>query len=140
MGYRKKSKTYTLKWAVDHELHGLEVVLKGLTVARMLEMSSKASTLAEDPGAASVTDTEDMFRTFARSLVSWNLEDDEGISVPATYEGVTGQDLDFILDLITTWMEAVAGVDPTSPPDSGSGEPALEASLQMEALSPSLLS
>lgn len=149
MGYRKKAKTYHLTWAEDNELHGLEVSLKGLTVAKILSLGSSASAVTTDAKGAltgGTAEAEDMFETFASSLVRWNLEDEEGIPVPATFDGVKSQDFDFILDLIITWMEAVAGTgrdkggDSPLSESSDSGLAALEASLQMATSSPSPVS
>lgn len=149
MGYRKQAKTYNLSWADDHELHGLEVSLKGLTVAKILSLGSSASAVTTDAKGAltgGTAEAEDMFATFASALVRWNLEDEDGTPVPATFDGVKAQDFDFILDLIITWMEAVAGTGRDKGGDSplnggsGSGRAALEESLPMETLSPSLVS
>jgi len=137
-GYRKKPKTYTLTWAEDHEYHGLEVSLKGLTVAKMLDIGRSASAVTTDAQGTlteGTDETRDMFETFASCLVRWNLETD----------GVTTQEFPFILDLVVTWMEAVAGTggsnskggDSPLSETSSSGLAALEASLRMDPLSPS---
>lgn len=153
MGYRKKAKTYNLNWAPGHELHGLEVSLRGLTVAKVFAIGNSASAFTTDAKGALTTGsdaTEDMFQTFAGCLQRWNLEDEDGTPIPATMEGIATQDFEFILELIVTWMEAVSSVtgnkageggeggDSPLPASSDSGLAALEASLPMEALSPSL--
>jgi hypothetical protein len=147
-GYRKKPKTYTLTWAEDHEYHGLEVSLKGLTVAKMLDIGRSASAVTTDAQGTlteGTDETRDMFETFASCLVRWNLETEDGEPVPATFDGVTTQEFPFILDLVVTWMEAVAGTggsnskggDSPLSETSSSGLAALEASLRMDPLSPS---
>src|SRR5258708_7015495 len=110
-GYRRKPKIYALTWAEDHELHGLEVSMKGMSVAKMLDLTEKASALTGKDAAAgerSDSGADSMFRDFARFLVEWNLEDDKGKPVPATYAGIVSQDVEFILEIVTSWMEAIA--------------------------------
>ena len=138
-GFRKKSQLYTLKWAEGQELAGLEVVTKGLTIDRLNSILPLAESL-QDTGRSlpdKMAEADKLFRSFARSLVSWNLEDEDGNPVPATYEGVADQDFDFALKLILVWVDSVAGVDIPLPPSSASGASALEGSLPMAPLSPS---
>lgn len=138
-GYRRKAKLYTLKWAEGHELHGLEVTCKGLTVERMLSLVSLAAGLQGGDVAGKLGEAEKLFRSFARCLVGWNLEDEDGAPVPATYDGIAAQDLDFVTGLVTTWIDAVASVGSPLPPSSDGGPPSAPAlSMPMEPLSPSL--
>lgn len=138
-GYRRKPKTYTLRWADDHELAGLEVVMRGLTIEKLIDFQAKADRVSEDKSQEGM---EPMFRSFAKSLISWNLEDEDGQPVPATYKGVVVQDVEFVLDVVMSWVDSVASVrgDSPLPETSGSGLAALEASLTMEPLSASPVS
>lgn len=133
MGY-KRSKLYHLKWEEGHELHGLEVTTRGLSVELMLNLAGKAAALAE---GASTEGAQEVFQAFARRLVAWNLEDSDGAPVPATCESVMAQDMDIMLALILSWMEAIASVAPPLPAASSNGSSSLEGSLPMAPLSPS---
>ncbi len=143
MGYQRPAKTYVLKWAEGHELHGLEVTVTGLSVERMLALTGLAAALTGGGDvAAKLSEADKLFRSFARCLISWNLEDENGLPVPAAYEGIAAQDLPFVTALVTTWIDAVAGLDNPLPRPSLNGgttatEPGMEASLPMGALSPS---
>ena len=137
-----KRKVYKLKWPEGHDLHGLEVATKGLSVEATFEMASLAAGLAaESSTEAKVATANKLFAGFADRLVSWNLQEDDGSPVPATLAGVQDQDMSFMISLISTWMDAVSSVDTPLPPASANGQsPAPEASLPMEALLPSLQS
>jgi len=145
MGYQRK--TYTLTWPEGHELHGLEVTTKGLPVKKMFGLVTLAGQLSGDDAtvAEKVAIAEELFAGFADRLVAWNLDDDDGVPVPATLDGVSDQDFDFMTGLIMTWMDAVASVDiplpkPSPPGATMATEPPLVGSIPVETLSPSPLS
>lgn len=135
-GYKRK--TYKLKWPEGHDLHGLEVTTKGLSVEATFELASLAAGLGSDAATEEKVKTANLlFAGFAARLVSWNLEDDD-TPVPATLEGVQDQDMGFMISLITTWMDAVSSVDSPLPGGSANGQAtAPEASLPTESLLPS---
>jgi|SRR5712664_3947717 len=143
MGYQRK--LYVLKWPDGHELAGLEVTTKGLPVKKLFKLTALGEQLSGDTNAATkVAAANELFAAFAERLVSWNLEDD-GTPVPATLEGVTDQDMDFMIGLVMTWMDEVASVDIPLPQPSPNGVssatgPDMAASVPMETLSPSQLS
>ncbi len=139
--YERPPKRYVLKFE-DHP--GLEVVMKGLPVGEFLELAQMAGrlqgrnllALSGEELAGAIEATDGLFAKFAAALVSWNL-DENGQPVPATVDGVRSQDLDFILELLLAWMDAVVAVDtPLPQPANGQGT-SLEASMPMETLSAS---
>lgn len=132
-GYEPKPKTYRLRFE-DHE--GLEVEATSLTIGEFLNVSKLADAVGGGGTDESVTD---LLATFARHLVKWNVTS-RGKPVPATFDGVKTQHLDFILEIILAWMGAIASVDTPLPPQLNGGGTSLEASLPMDALSPSLAS
>lgn len=151
MGYKRAKKIYRLKFE-DPEMEGLEVDTTGASIDEFTALTDLTDlsefavdgveitkeNLAQVAGAAAKVD--DLFRAFAKHLVSWNLEDDgsdgDAIPVPATFEGVKSQDAEFILELIAAWMEAVGGVSGPKDRRSNGGKPSLAASIPMETLSP----
>jgi hypothetical protein len=138
VGYKRK--LYTLKWGEDHELHGLEVTTKGLSIEKLVELMKLAASIPAEKDVETAAATGGrLFGEFAKRLVAWNLEEDDGAPVPATAEGVADQDFDFMLGVVTAWMDAVASVDTPLPKSSPNGRAqAPEVSLPMEPLSPSL--
>lgn len=129
MGYKRKAKTFDLVFTSkeDEEFDGLEIVMKGLSIKAYLKIASMADS------AAVGGELGDLLHGFADALVSWNLEDDNG-PVAADFDGVSAQDLDFIMKLITHWLKAAAGVGDELGKGSDSGVTSLEASMPMENL------
>lgn len=133
MGYKPKRKTYHLNFAsTDYE--GLQVSIRGLNTGQYMDLF-EAKTEAETGG-----ETNRLLTIMASRLVSWNVEDDDDMPVPATLDGIKTQDLDFNLAIVNAWTTAMAGVPvPLEQPSTG-GESSLEASIPMDVLSPSLAS
>ncbi|WP_406418060.1 hypothetical protein [Streptomyces sp. NBC_01614] len=127
MGYRPGRRIYNLDFTgTDYE--GLEVSMRGLTVGEELELDDLRST---EGGGRRV------FELMTGLLQSWNVEDDQGQKVPATFEGVCSQDSTFIMTILTNLQTAASGVPDPLPQTSPTGGPSLEVSIPMEPLSPS---
>jgi hypothetical protein len=135
MGFRPEPKVYKLKWEPGHDLHGLEVEAESVSVDEFVRIQQLAR-LAQNPREDTEDSTSAFLDAFAINLNSWNLEDKHG-PVPATREGIGSQKFDLMLDIILAWMDAIAGVDPTSQRDSNAGQSNQEQSLQLGSLSQS---
>lgn len=122
MGYRKERTLYKLVFP-DHD--GLTVRARSVELGKFLAMTE----LAEKDDTASI---RAMIECFAEALHDWNLETEEGEPVPATLEGVLGQELDFVLTIIDVWMDAIGGVDPALKAPLNGGPTSLVASLPMD--------
>jgi hypothetical protein len=134
MGYIRERKVYRLRFE-DPEMEGLVVQARSAPVGQFIGLAKLAN-----PGTTvrpeDMEQVDELFRSFAGCLVDWNLEDEQGTPVPATLEGLYTQEIDFILQIIFAWIEAVAGVaGPLGQPSSDGGR-SLEQSIPMEALSP----
>lgn len=138
MGYRREAIQYKLVFD-DPSMEGLEVTTKSVSSGRLLKLM-KLADLAGSAGkkrqftADDARAVESLFNGFASALVSWNLEDEKGEPVPPTLEGVQEQDFDFVLSIIMSWIEAVAGVSSDLGKDSSSGVSFPEGSLPMDPL------
>ncbi len=130
MGFRKKTKPVILTFAGDPDLDGLEVHVRGKSLGEYLEIIGL--TESDIDGPALVRQLEE----FAKSLISWNLEEEEdGSPVPATRDAVFALDKDMALKIATRWMERLEGVVDTPLPESSpAGEPSPVASIPMETL------
>lgn len=144
MGYKREKKIYKLTFAdKDNEFEGLEVRCHSLTIGemrRLLRLSSLQGKLVDDLTPEEVGAVDEVFVLFAKKLVSWNLEDEEGKPVPATLEGVESQDGDFINVIIEVWMTNVVGITGPLAQSSTDGMQSVAPSIPMEALSPNLSS
>ncbi|TDC47637.1 hypothetical protein E1281_25895 [Actinomadura sp. KC345] len=132
MGYRRKAKLITLKFA-DPEYIGFECVVKSLPVKQFLKLAALQD-------SEEVEAVEALLQMFTRALVRWNLEDDDGRPVPTTYDAVAELDFDFVMDLIDRWTAAMGGVDEDLGKGSTSGQSFPEVSIPTELLSPSPVS
>lgn len=112
MGYRKIPTIHTLTEFEGNE--GLIVRMKGMSFGKIRRLMSA---LSED------TNDQDSMEAIAKhvvdSLVSWNLEDDNG-PVPETLEGLDSLDFDLVLDIVNAWLAKMTGPNE----DLGKGSPA----------------
>lgn len=110
MGYRRVPVIHTLDEIEGEE--GLVVRVKSISfgkVRRLLKLM--------DDDTADVMD--EISAQLVEALVSWNLEDEDEQPVPATAEGIEGQDFGLVMAIVNTWLSKITGVDD----DLGKGSP-----------------
>jgi len=114
----------TIDFEPEHELHGLEVKVRRISVQEFIEMEE----ILEGKDLLPKIDA------FAKVLLSWNLENAKGKAVPATSAGLRSMDLQFTLMLLRAFSEVVSGVPRPLDVSSQRGGPdlAVEASIPME--------
>lgn len=115
MGYKSRPRTFLLSFE-DEEYKGLEIEMKGLSVAGFLTLAKVTSS---DNQTQEQVGT--MFRLFSTGLKSWNMEDEDGTPLPPTYDSVLTLDSDFVIHVVASWMEGMAGVDKELGKGSDSG-------------------
>jgi len=147
MGYKKPEKVFVLQFK---DMDGLEVKAKGATVgqlANIVELADRARNVSD--GVKALSEVIELFRVFGSKLVSWNLETEEGEPVslePLEISGqretpteacvrvVMDQDLDFALEIVYAWIDALVGTSDPLERSLPSGELSLEESIPMETL------
>lgn len=129
MGYRRIPTIYTFDSIPGED--GLIVRMKSIRFGKL----RKLLVLTDDDSADETAVTE-IVKLVAESLVSWNLEEEDGTPVPATFEGLDDQELDFIMKLVDAWTDRMTGSDGPGDlgKDSTSGEKFPGQPLTMEAL------
>lgn len=134
MGFNATISHVTIRFAEDHKYHGAEARLRGMSFTAYMAATGLDGGEGEDIAAS--------MKRFVESLVSWNLEDDQGRPIPATTDGLKQVDQALARALQGAYVDALVGVHDADPlPESStSGEPSLVESIPMEALSPSLAS
>jgi hypothetical protein len=123
MGFKKQSTLFKLEFE-DPSYSGLEVTAKSVPTGDFLDLMEAAARMdltSKDLSPEDLKAVRILVNGFASALVSWNLEDDDDKPVPANVEGVRAQELDFVLPIITAWMDAVAGVSSSLGKESNSG-------------------
>ena len=92
MGFVYGGSTYVIKFEEGHDLHGLEVRLRSLSVGEFLKLTSPD----EDRDSVDAT-----FRLLAEHLVSWNLELPETGEVPNTYDGIRQLPVELAMQIVS---------------------------------------
>ena len=114
MGFRPKRDTKILKF-VDGELAGLEVEVRDISTADMLDLM-----LVVEKGTHSKTIRETA-RALAGVVTGWNVEDDDGQAVPVSEAALLDLPLSCLTELCQAWFRTVSGtVTPGSPLDVSS--------------------
>ena len=131
--FRRERKLYQLNFE-DPELDGFECVMSGVSLERFVDITALAAEL-ETPEGRTKENIEAQFTTLAGSMVSWNLDDDDGKPISCDYEGLRVQDFDFVMKIMLGWMQALASVPKDSNSDSPSGEISPEQSLGLASVS-----
>ncbi|MFD5564531.1 hypothetical protein [Kitasatospora griseola] len=136
MGYKPKKKGYRLRFE-DPDMDGLVVDVRGLKTGPYLEFQAARAT-REAGGTAAQGATELMLQMFADAIIEWNLDGDDDQPLPPTMDGLKTLDLDFTMDIINAWMDAINGVSAPLPQTSTDGSTSVEASIPMDVPSASL--
>jgi hypothetical protein len=128
VGFREPS-TIKLTFDEGDEYHGLEVRVRGMSIADFMESSGMDG---GDGDGASAT-----MQRFYKHLVSWNLEDENEQPVPVA--DAPNRDSRMIRRLNNAWIQALTGVHDADPlPESStSGETSPAPVIPMAPLSES---
>lgn len=125
-GYKRKRKMYRLDFA-GTEWDGLEVRVRGLTTGEYLQLVQLSVSNKEGD-----SETEGMLKMFASHLVSWNLEDDDGMPIGTSFEDIKENDFTMNMAIISAWTDALAGVPEKVEKKSEAGDLPLLASIPTE--------
>lgn len=124
MGYKKVPVIHTLNSIKDED--GLIVRLKSISFGKVRQLIRLTD--SEDDSSM-----DEIAKMFLASLVSWNLEDEDG-PVPTTIEAVEEQDFDFIMKIVHAWLDTMTGTGEELGKDSSGGEKFPGRPLTMELL------
>lgn len=136
MGYVRQRKVYRLRFD-DEEMNGLEVRAKSVPLGTFLDLVKLMDLDTRSISGSDAGKLDELFEGFAGALVDWNLEEPEGVPVPATFEGLKSQDTDFSLYIVRAWVGALSQIPDFLPPGSSNGGRSLELEMPMESRSPS---
>ena len=117
MGYRREPTIYHLTFTA---YPGLEVDAKSVSVDEYLKVAALADEMQARPDEKQV---QELFAWFAKRLVRWNLEDEDGKPVPPTVKGLMSQELPFVMSIVMAWVNKVVGVPAPLRNASGAGAP-----------------
>jgi hypothetical protein len=139
VGYKVRNKVLKLVFE-DPEMDGLEVRARSLPLGVFMDRFAKVPTNVTDPRKLTAEERAsswDVISVFADVLVSWNLEDEHDQPIPATLAGLKTLELDFAMQILHAYMDAVGGVDAPLAGSSTAGETSVAGSIPMVPLSES---
>ena len=96
MGWKNTTRTYRIKFPENHEFHGLEFKVDGLTIKEYIEYqrSPEATILNE----------------FYKRVISTTAEDEDGNPIPVTVEGLQTIDASAMVTSAIAWMRKAGGI------------------------------
>lgn len=127
MGYRKKINVITID--LNDKYEGLVVRMKSPTLGKLRKLMSMIDRDKLDSDMIG-----GVIDLIASHLLSWTLEDEEGVELPVNSEEVGDLDLPMLMDIAYGWIGKVSNVDDDLGKDSPSGEQFPGQPATMEAL------
>jgi hypothetical protein len=130
--WTRRSPVKILQFA-DGDLAGLVIRVRAVSVGALQELLTKLDELSNMEAMPYIA------RSLADHLIGWNIDDENGDPVPATYEGILSLDPAELAEIGRAWMQSVSGAVPVDSPlgeSSPSGVPSAgeEPALPMESL------
>jgi hypothetical protein len=123
MGFKPQETIYKLTF--EKELEGLEVRIKACTVGEFNKLTKAATSGDED-----VEESDEMAtQLFLSKVVSWNIENGDGETLPITREGLETLEMGLISAIIQGWQMAMVNVPDPLHRGSSNGRRSEEASL-----------
>lgn len=119
MGF-KRTKTYRLQWAEDHDLHGLDVSVRNMRMGELMALGATFDEAKEKQGSG-FTAIDGLVTQFSGVLMQWNHEDDDGNTLPTTPDGIKQLEMDVFMGIVEAFMEAATGVSEDLGKDSPNG-------------------
>lgn len=120
MGFKKVPTIHTLTFE-GTEYEGLEVRMKSTSVGKMRSMLTLLGG-SDDEGdeGSSLAFVDSVIDMLVEYMVSWNMEEEDGTPIPADAEGLSDQELPFLLMLSERYLDQLTGPGP----ELGKGSPA----------------
>lgn len=156
MGYQRPILCIKFEGPEVGDLDGLEVMCRRMSVGHIENLQALAQTTPDMEDPENFARFNRIIKILADHLVSWNLEDENGIPVPlvgfvedeqgkkvldkdgsplrVAVQSLRRLDFPFIMGLAQGWMAQAIGVTPPLSTPSRDGEPFLEGSIPMTDL------
>lgn len=128
-GFNPKHKELVIKFE-EEEYESLEVAVRPVTIKEALE-AEKLQNIGDD---ATMEDLEKVFALAAGFVVRWNIEDDDGKTMPINSASFISFPMDFALALLSGINTTIAGVSAPLDDSSPNGEISPVVSVPMETL------
>lgn len=139
MGFKAKRKIFHLVFS-DEDMEGLRVTIRSTSMENILLMAEMDEMTPTALTKEDIAKLRSAFDIVSQSMVSWNLEDEDGVAIPATVASLLDQEPEFVMSIIKAWTRAMTQVAAPLAPPSQDGEQFPEGSIPMENLSESQVS
>ena len=120
MGYQ--ARTYRLTWPEGHTFHGLEIRMRGMSLAELDQLSKFEAPAGDATVSGRTAEMRAMAELFSSRLISWNYEDENGEPVGTDPESIANADLGMVMSAIGAWQKEVTRVPDPLPQDSSGGQ------------------
>jgi len=114
-----------------------EITMRRMSLGEAIDFDALREEQPATAAAARVKVTK-VAATIADGLVAWNLVNPDGSPRPTTVEGVLSLSEPVMVAIVDAWIAAMRGIPAPLGPSSTPGDPGMEASMNMEILSPNL--
>ena len=137
MGYRVQRRTYLLVFPEDHNLHGLEIACRSISLG---EVRAQREHARENAAADPYGFLDEQHKFFISNVKSWNLEDENGNRLPVSVDSLRTLASGDVNAVTAAWWNKCLGGEVEAPLGRPSNDGALleEARLPMEISSESL--
>jgi hypothetical protein len=120
VGYQ--ARTYKLVWPEGHTFHGLEIRMRGMSLAELDSLAKFERPEGDATVASRAAEMHAMTELFSARLISWNLEDENGAPVGTDVDSVAAADLGVVMSAIGAWQREVTRVPDPLPQSSSDGQ------------------
>ena len=126
-GYRKEPTEYILNFEAP-EFNGLEIRARSVSLRELFELQE-----LQEKSATDVTSAREVIMKMASVITGWNIEDDDGNPIPATYDALAEYEMAFVMAIFNAWMQSMSTVPKPQDGNSSGTATSLELSLPMDA-------
>lgn len=111
MGVRVERKKYRITFPEGHDLHGVKMVARGMSVGELMGLIGMHRTvMSGDDPTVKLQAINGLLDSFAKALLEWNVDDEDGNPVPPDRAGLDALDFDQLLGGITAWVKEISDV------------------------------
>jgi hypothetical protein len=129
VGFKAQRKILDLRFSGEFE--GLEIKIRSISFGQLLDLGDQVDRLRAGAGLSAA---RDLVTTFAKQIMSWNLQTEDGQEIPVSLESFLDQEADLATAAILAWMDAMTSVSTSLGKASISGPTSAPPDFPMEPL------
>ena len=123
-GFSPKKSSYKIVFAdPNDDLLGLEITVHEFTIGDIRSLMRVQGAISSEQVGVNTKNALEVFDFFGKSLISWNIVDENDKPVPANTKGLDYLGLTSVIKIINVWMEEVAQISTPLENRSNNGTP-----------------